>query len=189
MEQSSVIPDRTIDTVRKLYSRFATREALEFIIYIVALFGVSVMLWTSRNYQWDDRFFSLLVGVPIIVLLLIQLLFLLRPQLKARLVPQSESESFQEKFSSSVEESSSGRTGAERHKYELYLILWISAFPIGMYFFGMFLVFPLYVFGFLWFFHGNVKLAILLSLISTILAYVIFVSFLDIQVWPGVFFA
>ena len=176
-------------SVRQKYADVDKRRLFETGLYLLLLAALVGMMWTGRNLQWDDRAFSLVVGIPTIALLLVQIAIMVRPDLAERFGSDDDSESFQEKFSASIEGSEEeGRPAHVRRKYEILLILWTIAFPIAMYYFGMLLIVPVYVFLFVWFFHGSLKAALVTTVVFSVVTYLLFVWFLELRPWPGVLF-
>ena len=177
-----------VSGLRNAYARADKLRLLKLGVYGVLLAFVVFLLVTGRGYRWEDRIVSLIVGVPGVVLILVALAFTLKPGLAARFRADGAAGSLQEKFSESIEgRSGEGRSGAERRKYEFLLIVWITALPVAIYYLGMAIV-PVFVFGFIWFFHGSLRAATIVTVLFTVTVYVVFVWFLNLLIWPGALF-
>jgi len=176
-------------TVRRRWAEADKERLLKLCFYTGILSVVLFMLFAARGYSWEDRLFAYVVGVLTVLILLVQLLFLLAPGLQDWVVPTQEQSSLQEKFSQGIEgRTDSGRSPEERRHAEVQLVVWITALPIAVFYLGMLLVLPTWVFGFVWYFYGDLKTALASTVVFTVGSYVIFVLFLDLIIWPGALF-
>jgi hypothetical protein len=157
-------------------------------------FGIllTFMLLTSLNFDWRDQFFPLLIGIPTLFLIFVNILFIIRPDIRERYFQFSDESttSLQEKLAESIEGADTeGHSASERRRYERLLIMWIAILPLAMYLFGMAIVLPVYVFSFVWYFgESNIKRSFLAAVTFSITAYVIFVLFLNYRIPSGILF-
>ncbi|MHB9287905.1 tripartite tricarboxylate transporter TctB family protein [Halobacteriales archaeon Cl-PHB] len=187
-----VLPDggESATSGRRLPDALPLGRTLEFVFYAAILAVVAFMLVTGQSLRWEDRVFPFLVGVPTVLLCLLQLAFLVRPDLAERFSTDSATSSLQEKLSESIEGASEeGRPAAARRRVELQLLAWIGVLPVAVFYLGMVLVLPVWVFGFAWFFQGSARAAAVTTVVFSVLSYVIFVAFLDLRPWAGALFA
>lgn len=162
------------------------------IFYGAFLGWILYLLGTSMDWQWDNRLFPVIAGSLGIVLIVLQLANIHFPAFFERLAPE-DSPGGGSRLSKDVEgvtaemddEAENGRSRRTRERYELYMVAWILALPILMYFFGMALTIPLYVIAFTWFFLRDMKTAILVSLVLSVFLYFLFIVLLEVQLWEG----
>ena len=167
------------------------RQTFELTFYVAAFVVVVFMLATGQSYTWEDRVFPTLVAIPTAAFCIIKMVFIVRPNLAKRFTTDSETSSLQERLSKSIEgtsEEDEGRSPATRRRVELQLLAWISVLPFAMYYFGMVKTLPIWVFGFAWFFFGNLRAAAGVTAVFSGISYVIFIVFLELQPWTGALF-
>lgn len=153
---------------------------------------LAFMLLTSLEFDWRDQFFPLIVGIPTLCLMIANLFFILKPDYRERYFRSSDegTTSLQEKLAESIEGTATeGRPLSERRRYERLLIVWIAVLPPAMYLFGMSLVLPVYVFAFVWYFGGSdLKRSLGSAVVFSVMAYLVFVVFLDYPIPAGTLF-
>lgn len=151
------------------------------------------LLFETLSYtKFEDLFFPYVIGIPIGLLILIQLFTIRFPAVVDRLTPAapeaataSESE-LQRRFEE-AQETRSRRSKAEKEKVELVMIAWVTILPFMMFYVGMGWTLILYVFGFTWYFVRDLKRAGLVTLIVVVFVYVLFINILEMIIWRGVF--
>lgn len=159
--------------------------------YVFLLLWLVYLLWETTTYErFEDFFFPYVVGVPILLLTVLQLLIFRYPTIVARLTPDRQSPSegegdLQQRLAEATETSS--RPKAEREKYELVMIAWVVALPFMMFYIGMGWTLILYVFGFTWYFVRDLKTAVSVTAVVVVFVYILFIRFLDMIIWFGEF--
>lgn len=150
-------------------------------VFYVSLVGWTVwLLFRASQWDWDDRVFPYLVGIPLCLLAVSKLLKLhFQPSLP---LPSTDSE----EESSKVETSDGlARPRALKQRYELIMLVWVVAFPVATYYLGFVLVVPVYLCTFIWYFQRDLKLALLVSIGGSLALYLLFVVLLGVSVWEG----
>lgn len=153
---------------------------------------LSYLLYEATTWQgFEDYLFVYILAPIIYVLLVYRALLLLAPERVLSLADELEfldrfraQESVGEDIDAEVD--SHGRESkAEQEKYAIYMLLWITALPFAIFLFGMAWVLPVYIFGFVWFFTGDMKRAALVTVIAVVFIYVLFIEILNMLLWTG----
>lgn len=160
--------------------------------YLFLLLWLVYLLWETTTYdRFEDFFFPYVVGIPILVLTVLQLFIFRYPAIVDRLTPDRQDaapegeDDLQQRLAKATE--TTGRPKAEREKYELVMIGWVIALPFMMFYIGMGWTLILYVFGFTWYFVRDLKTAASVTVVVVLFVYILFIRFLDMIVWFGVF--
>lgn len=166
------------NSTNRLYP--VSSETLQTVFYVL-LFGWTVwLLVQASEWEWDDRIFPYLIGLPLCLLVGAKILKL-RTEISMPLQPSDdETESIIE---TATDESA--RPVGVKQRYELTMLAWVVAFPVASYYFGFLLVVPVYLCSFLWYFQRDLKLAIAVSVVGSVGLYLLFVVLLDVSVWEG----
>lgn len=162
-------------------------------------FYTFLLVWTlyilreALTYDdFEDYFFPYMLSVPILLLILIKLVTVQYPVILDWVMPSREvadsqaQETVQRQIEGATESAASKRPKAKQEEYELIMLFWVMVLPFMMYFLGMGLTLPLYIFGFTWFFVRNLKTAVGITLLVNAFVYVLFIRILDMIVWTGV---
>jgi hypothetical protein len=142
---------------------------------------------------FEDYLFVYLLAPVVYVLLLYRSAVLLAPErlqeaikqidLLQKVVPEETADG----GGMRTESTSHGRESqAEEEKYAIYMVLRLSPLPIGILLFGMAWSLPVYIFGFIWFFTGNVTRATLITIISVGFIYFLFIEILNVLLYTGI---
>lgn len=164
----------------------------DLLVYLFLLLWISALLyqvfgWNSRY----DRFFPLFIGLPLAFFILFKIAFIISPNLKTKLyLDQAEriSGSADDKKFTVDSNDKSVRDRAERRQIEIYMVVWTVALPFLLYYIG-FLIFPIYIFSFTWFFKKDIKTAIMITVIFSVMTFGLLVQLLGIRLWEGVLFS
>lgn len=164
-------------------------EEFKIAFYGVILLFIAFLIVTGWM-QFGDRdiIFPTLVAVPTIILLVGHLLFLAFPSLEDRFVPsrgdvgedsnvlvaQTEAEEEEERLS----------TG-ETQRFALITIAWTIVLPLLVYYLGFAYGLPIYIFAFVWYYRGDVRLAAVITVAFSIAAYIFFIRILGMIPWEG----
>jgi hypothetical protein len=174
-------------SLSRWYETVGGERILKFWFYSIIFLAVAFMLVTSLSFSFEDRLFATVVGIPTAALTLIQLAFVVRPSLRDRFDSGSAASDLQKKFAESIEgRAEQGHSAAKRREYEIKLIVWISGLVVAVYVAGMTAVIPVWVFGFIWYFKGDLRAAAGSTALFVVLSYLIFIVFLDLRPWPGI---
>lgn len=159
--------------------------------FVVLLLWLAYILWETTSYErFEDTFFPYVVGIPIAILIVIQLVVIQRPDLVDRVTPAREDAvEGDDELQQRLEEATarSGRPKAEREKYELVMFAWVIVLPFMMFYIGMGWTLILYVFAFTWYFVRDLRTATTVTIVVVLFVYVLFIRFLDMIVWTGQF--
>lgn len=179
-----------------------TREGLlpvrskwfKFAFFLFLLTWMSYMLYEALAWEgFEDYLFVYLLAPIVYVLLIYRSAILLAPDrvretikqigpLERFLVERDTTES-----EMTAETTSHGRESkAEEEKFAVYMILWTIALPVGIFLFGMAWSLPVYIFGFVWFFTGNVNRAALVTGVSIVFIYFLFIEILNVLLYTGI---
>lgn len=151
--------------------------------YLVVASYVGYLLATALEFQFDDRLFPYLVGVPTILIAVAHAVLLAFPSLESRVTPDVEdSESL---LSRRLDESDVGRSAAGRQKYGLLMLAWVVALPVLVFYLGFAYVLPPFVFAFVWFFRRDLRLAAVTAAGFSVGAYLLFIVVLRMIPWEG----
>lgn len=74
----------------------------------------------------------------------------------------------------------------EQRKVGAIMTAWAVALPFMMYVFGFSWALPPYVWAFVWYFRRDARLAVIVTVIFSLLVYLLFVQFLNILWWDGI---
>lgn len=155
---------------------------------------LSYLLYEATMWDGFEDYLFIYILAPIVyVLLTYRALVLIAPQQLQSLIGRLEflgQFTQQESVDNDVEaetESHGRESKAEQERYALYMLLWITALPFAIFFFGMAWVLPAYIFGFVWFFTGDIKRAGLVTVFAVVFIYILFIEILNMLLWTGQF--
>lgn len=176
------------DAEAGLFSVHSKWFSLAFYAGIMA--WVLLLLYWSRSWQWTNKLFPLMVGVPVILFTLLQTVDVWYPDAFDRLHPNrvvgGGSDGLSEDLEETAEDDMSTRSKAEQQRWELYMLAWVTALPMLMYFVGFAISIPIYTFALGWFFLRDVRAASGLTVGVSLFIYVLFVLLLGVPLWEGV---
>lgn len=158
--------------------------------YVFLLLWLGYLLVETLSYsRFEDLFFPYIVGAPVALLILLQLFVIRFPAAVERLTPErrgatGEGGELQQRFETATE-STERRSKEEKERYELVMISWVVLLPFMMYLVGMGWTLLLYVFSFTWYFVRDARLAALVTAVVTVFVYVLFIHFLGMIIWTG----
>lgn len=175
-------------------------KAFEALFYLIVLAWVLLLLYWTQDWRTSDRLFPRMVGVPLIILLVLQLIRLKFTdqfnKITAVLIDllsrgssndggiSEITDNLESKYKESKQKMGQ-RSKRERQIYELYMIGWIIALPAMMYYLGFVNAVPVYIFAFMMFFTRNPKLSTAITVGFSIALYILFVVLLSINLWDG----
>ena len=157
--------------------------------YVFLLLWLAYLLWETQSYrEFEDLLFPYIIGIPVGLLILLQLFIVQYPDAVDRLTPnhqaaRAEGGELAQRFEAAA--SGSTRPKAEKERYELVMMAWIIVLPFMMYYVGMGWTLLVYVFSFTWYFVRDVKLAATVTVVVTAFVYVLFIHFLGMIIWTG----
>lgn len=158
--------------------------------YVFLLLWLGYLLVETQSYrEFEDLLFPYIIGIPVGLLILLQLFIVQYPDLVDRITPErrgapAEGGELQQRFET-VAASGQGRPKAEKERYELVMMAWVIVLPFMMYYVGMGWTLLLYVFSFTWYFVRDVRLAATVTAVVTVFVYVLFIHFLGMIIWTG----
>lgn len=159
--------------------------------YLFLLLWLGYMIWETTSYtEFEDYFFPYLLGVPLVLLILLQLFILQYPEAVETALPEEEvaSHESEDEIEARVEaaQTTHGRESkAEKETYELYMIAWVTLLPFMMYFVGMGWTMIVYVFAFTMFFTRSLKWSAIMTVTVTAFVYILFIHLLGMIIWTG----
>lgn len=153
--------------------------------YIATLAYVSYLLFTAMDFSPDNRIFPYIIGIPTVALILLQIVLIRYPVIEYRVSMDDDADGVKQMLED-AKESDTGRSRAERQKYEVLMIGWVITLPIMIYYLGLAIALPIYIFAFGWHFTRDVKLALFMSLGFSFSAYLLFIVILGLIPWQGV---
>lgn len=160
-----------------------------FYLFLLLWLGY-ILVETTRYTRFEDTFFPYIIGVPIVILVLLQLVVIRYPEVVDRFKPDQQplganEGELQQRIAEATDISS--RPKDEKERYELVMLGWVIVLPFMMFYLGLGWTLFLYVFAFTWYFVRDLKLAILVTVIVVVFVQVLFLQFLDMIVLPGEF--
>lgn len=187
---SEAAPDRTPGDDPGLFDVDPVWFKTGFFVFL--LLWLVYILWETTSYdRFEDTFFPYVVGVPIVLLLLLQLTIIKYPGLVDRVMPDrpaggsADEGELQQRLEQATQKSA--RTKSEQERYEILMIAWIIVLPFMMFYIGMGWTLILYVFAFTWYFVRDLRTATAVTAIVVLFVYILFIGFLDMIVWTGEF--
>lgn len=159
-------------------------RVLEVIFYGVLLFYLLFLLVTAWKYSWDERLFPYLIGTPVLLLLIFQLIILRFPKIESQLAPTREPESTIERELD--EQDDHERPPDERRRYEALMLLWVLALPLFIYLVGFAYGIPIYIFAFGWYFLKDIRIALIMSVGFSLVFFLLFILILGMSPWNGI---
>ncbi|MFB6097313.1 MAG: tripartite tricarboxylate transporter TctB family protein [Haloferacaceae archaeon] len=158
------------------------------VFYGAALLWVLALLVLASPWNWDNKFFPMLVGIPVILMLLLQMASDQFPGFFEQLRPEAleDDDDLSTEFERAKESNVSERSKSEQQRWELYMLGWVIALPILMYFVGFAWVIPIYTFALGLFFTRDVKMAVGIAFGVSLFIFLLFVVLLEVRLWEGV---
>ena len=166
-------------TPDRLYP-FSTKT-LQTVFYLLLLGWTGWLLAMANEWDGDDKLFPFVVGVPLCLLVTTKLLKLYSQRTASSTANKdNETESILEH-----DGDESSRSVAVKQRYELTMLVWVVALPVASYYLGFVPVVPVFIFGFLWYYQRDAKLAVAVALAGSITLYLLFAFLLDVSLWKG----
>lgn len=158
------------------------------------LVWLAYMMLSALPWNWADKLFPFIAGVPAILLVLLKIFKNLFPERYAALKPEApktpetdhEENRLEETYKELREESDVARPKNERIAYALRMGAWALVLPLLMYLIGFSNALPLYMLAFGYRFYGSVKMTVIISIVFTALMYGFFYTIIGIPVWDSV---
>lgn len=168
------------------------------------LFYLGLFLWSLYLFyelttwtQFEDWSVPLIVIIPLMILLVLRIAELLEVSAIENIMPEEEELSLQditaegEEESNQSDESTSGNKSNKNTDDEgesKYVVVGsVIGLAIAIYLFGFIISLPLFIFLFILYLDGW-KGALVTTVISSVLIYILFIVILDAFIWPGIFF-
>ena len=147
------------------------------IVNVLLLVLASTIVIASLQYDFRQRIVPLVIGIPTLVMLVTILLSEFSPRLN-RILAMANLGSEQDAFSGDVTASWN----------RIFVIAgWLVALSVALFVLGFYVVVPLFLVAF---FMVEAKtpavIAVLSSLVISVVLYVAFPYFLGIEIWPGI---
>lgn len=162
--------------------------SLAFYVGIAA--WVLLLLYWARSWQWTNKLFPLLVGVPVVLFTLMQVVYVWYPGVFERLSPDrvtgGTADDLSEDLGETPEDNTVSRSKEEQQRWELYMLGWVTVLPVLMYVVGFAVSIPIYTFALGWFFLRDVRTALGLTVGVSLFIYVLFVLLLGVPLWEGI---
>lgn len=159
---------------------------LKISFYLFLLLWISYIVYEASTYsRFNNYFFPMLVGFPVIILLLLNLIFVKYPGVVDRLTPQSQSGKEADMFADIEGMEESTRTKIEEYRYEIAMIGWIILLPVMNYFLGMGFSTLIYTFTLTYYLTRNLRTSIAVTLGVLIFVWILFIEILGMIIWEG----
>lgn len=182
MSGSTSAPDAADDDSGRILPIPITEAQFKLLFYGGTLVYLLVHLSLAWEWNWDNKLFPLLVGVPLVGLIVVQMLFVAKPDIRQRLVPDTESISMEGMLSDSTDE----RTSYERQYSEFEIVGWTIALAVLIFVLGFAYAMPLFVFAFVRSYTGRLVTAVRATAVFVVFTYLLFVVILNLQLWTGI---
>ncbi|MFW5919974.1 MAG: tripartite tricarboxylate transporter TctB family protein [Halanaeroarchaeum sp.] len=171
------VDERAFGKIAAVDSRYWASLFFGLVLAYVVLLVVEAV-----GYSSNARLFPIVVGVPLAVLIVVQIVLLL---FRERLGIESVDlfESIQQL--DATEEPEEG-SAVERNRREFEMILWSLASFGLIWLFGHLVALVAFVFGFIYVYERNLRRALIATAITFGFVYVLFVSILGASLWSGV---
>lgn len=171
------VDDRAFERITDIESRHWAA-----LFFGLLLAYILLMVYTAIGYSADARLFPIVIGVPLALLIVVQLFLL---EFGERLGIQSVDlfEGIQQL--SEVEEGEEV-SAAESARWEFEMILWSLATVVLIWTVGHILTLVLLVFGFIYAYERDLRRATIATVITFLFVYVLFIAILDANLWGGI---
>lgn len=160
--------------------------------FVFLLLWLAYILWETTSYdRFEDEFFPYVVGIPLLLMLVLQLTIIRYPSIVDRAMPSrsetaaDEDDELQQRLEQATDQAA--RPKQEQERYEILMIGWIIILPFMMFYIGMGWTLVLYVFAFTWYFVRDIQTAATVTVVVFVFVYVLFIRFLDMILWTGQF--
>jgi hypothetical protein len=160
---------------------------LKLLFYGGLLVYVVSHILLARDWSWENKLFPFLVGIPMVVLILVNMVLIKKPEIRERFTATDKPMSkMTEALSSDVDDTETVVERASRHKSEIGITLWTISLPIAVYLLGFAYSLPTYVFVFILYYLRDLKKAIIGTVAFTAFSYVVFLVLLNLRMYHGV---
>lgn len=161
-------------------------QAFRLVFYLLVLAFMLFLLVTGvQRFSVQDSVFPVLIGVPTVIIILFHLVLTAFPSLEDRLMPSRVDATETSLFEQTLEDQDTGRSLAERQRVGIITILWVIAFPIMAFYVGFAYAIPVYVFAFVWYFRGSLRIAAAITVVFSVATYIFFIAILGMIPWAG----
>lgn len=159
------------------------------LFYFAVFLYMGALLVQSWNWDWDNKLFPILVGVPTILLAGSMILPARQIDVVNTLLTKVGGDSTDETEDMEITEEELQRAQSNKEtrqiRTELAVFGWTVLLPISVYLFGYYITIPLYTFAFVWYFYRDVKYAATITVLFSMFVFVIFVLVFQVILWPG----
>lgn len=178
--------ERFVDRLKQYTERY-TQSQLTTAFLVFLLVWIASLLYVAREWRLTDSGLPLLIGGAAILLILLHLISLQWPELFRSLLPSAEITDTEDDQMQQLTDLQSQfqDDDTERVIPGIILIAWICSFCALLYFFGFYLVLPVFIFATIWYLRRNVKEAAIATLVLVLFIFVGFGLLLDLQLWEG----
>jgi hypothetical protein len=156
-------------------------------VFLLSLLSYSlVMVFELERYSSDARLFPLLVGIPLVLMLIVQILLLVLPD---KFTPSSGGV-FSD-MTSSFNEDTDGQASITRGvkiQRETTMVFWIISAILMIWLFGMVVSIPIFVFAFKFVYSKNLLSSTIVAGVVYALIDIIFIRLLNFIFWEGLVF-
>lgn len=171
------------DYLSTLFPLPVDETRLKLLFYSGLFLYVGSHLALATDWEWENKLFPFLVGIPILALIAVNMLFVWKPALREFFTTDEGGDS---RMAEALSSSDDGRPKAERHRSEAGIVLWSVALPIYIYLVGFAYALPTYVFAFVLYYTRDLKKAVVSTAAFTAFSYVVFVVLLNLRMYHGV---
>jgi hypothetical protein len=156
-------------------------------VFLLSLLSYSlVMVFELERYSSDARLFPLLVGIPLVLMLIVQILLLVLPD---KFTPSSGGvfSDMTSSFNEDTDEQASITRGVKIQR-ETTMVFWIISAILMIWLFGMVVSIPIFVFAFKFVYSKNLLSSTIVAGVVYALIDIIFIRLLNFIFWEGLIF-
>lgn len=192
-------PTRQDDPLSNVWERLSTidKQWFELVFYGFLLVWLVALLVVAWEWSWDNKLIPYVAGIPTVLMLVVKLAKIIAPGWYGRLVPEFGAEpgsgatgesgvdELTQAYEEVSEESTAGRSGAERVAYGVRMTAWSMALPLLMYVLGFANALVLFTLAFGLRFYDSPRRAVVVTVVFSVLMYVFFYLLIGMQPWQG----
>lgn len=155
--------------------------------YLFLLIWMGYIVSEASTYsRIENYFFPILIGVPVIMLIMIQFVIIKYPWIIDRVKPDQPGKD-SDMFEAVEDLTESPRTKVQEYKYEIVMIGWVILLPVMSYYLGMGFTTLIYTFSLTLYLTRDLRTSVLVTAAVVMFVWILFIEILGMIIWDGVF--
>lgn len=165
-----------------------SKRRLEVAFYLGVLLWVGYLMVISMELSYSGKLVPMLVGIPVLLLTVFKLVPVDWSRLSNRfLSTSSEPDVESDDIGLSERMDAGGNSPATEQRVAAEMIIWCVGLMVLVYYFGYYFTLPPYIFALTWYLKRDVRTAIAVTILFTVVVTFLFIVLFNQLLFEGVF--